>query len=147
MFSESASSSKKKGRHTKKKTKTTSHNSCRRSVLQNSVILTTKSRRETPKPQTTEETVQGPELEGPKFKQLSRFSRHARTKTRYQNLNPTEPKQSKTICWWGPGHRRSQWLLPSREPPHSRQHNKNQKRRKGPQKLCGPALNRLKGTN
>ena len=94
----------------------------------------------TPKPRTT---LQGPELKGPRYKQAKCFSREFRTII--EDLPEAQQKPNKTytigsgefglctrgggahgpprcpeVSWWGPGHRRSQGLLPSREPPHTR---------------------------
>ena len=96
-----------------------------------------------PKPLAREPPLQGPELKGPRCKQSAYFSRKTRTTTRDQPETQQKPYKTETICsgelglfmrgggahgpprcsevtWWGPGHRRSHRLLPSREPPHTR---------------------------
>ena len=82
-------------------------------------------------------------FKGPRYKQSEYFSRKIRTIMRDQPETQQQPYKTQTIysgefglcmrgggahvpprCsevpWWGPGHRRSQRLLPSREPPHAR---------------------------
>ena len=94
----------------------------------------------TPKPRTT---LQGPELKGPRYRQAKCFSREIRTMIRDEPEAQQKPNKTYTIgsgefglctrgggahgpprcsevSWWGPGHRSSQGLLPSREPPHTR---------------------------
>ena len=114
-------------------------------VLNQKVIETAHPPRATPKPQTREEAVQGPELEGPKWKKKTKSSlpTDQNSSSEHQSLNPTEPKQkqdnlfgrvvSQKSGWRGPWAAPVFWgdvvgtgtpeeprLIPSRERPHSR---------------------------